>query len=885
MQQRLCRRAATGGGGAASGRASGRWLAAAALAGGLLGNVASAAAQADADAFPAAAQVAGGTLDGATSPVVASVAEGVQSAGAATAEGAPGGALGAGAQDGGPVGPNGRDPLRAASGRDGCDLLAEEAQGLDDVTLQSAYDVRPVRLHRRPFDLDAVLGQDAEADAVAAATRRLAAGDAMAAQNALGAAKGPAASLVQARIDLHVGSPRAALAALTRAASDGNLRPWITLERGRAFLQLGDPATAVALLRPLVRAQRPLAQAAVVPLAQAEAAADPAGLLAAWEARLEARDAGDKEARSLLLAARADAEARLGQAEASRATRLRQYLEEPVAKATPKTVPDGVALAPVQALRRIDRLMEAHRNELAAKALDELDALLPPEALERTLACRRAYARGVVARKRHRYAEAEAALGWVKDGCPNDDLVRKAAFTQAKVVSIQDGLRALPLIEAFAARYPTHSMTDDVLFWAGDSLQRRGRNEEAAAYYRRIVALPKPDDQCSEASWRLAWMAYRGGDGPLARKLLQQNLRGRCPTTPASQARARYWLGRLEEDARRPAAAKVHYEAALQLQPLSFYAQQALPRLLRLQRPAQRRATLRAWRRPNAGPAPSLCPGELPKHPAFGRGLYLLGRGLSQDALRELRTLKVDGPAPRNMTPLRRCGPGQTALLFAQLLARAGGHKEAHAKLLGDFAGVLLREPTQATLPVWEAAYPLAFRPAIAAAEAESQLPTYLLQALSREESRFDPEVVSWAEAIGLTQLLLSSGQMAGRALVPKVAVSDPGELFDPQRNARLGGALLALYARKLGGSWPLALAAYNGGLGTAQSWHERFGGQQLAIFAEEMTILETRCYVQRVLQTFGIYRWLYGEGPYAPAVADTLPAFHRKAAQLPHLR
>ncbi len=97
---------------------------------------------------------------------------------------------------------------------------------------------------------------------------------------------------------------------------------------------------------------------------------------------------------------------------------------------------------------------------------------------------------------------------------------------------------------------------------------------------------------------------------------------------------------------------------------------------------------------------------------------------------------------------------------------------------------------------------------------------------------------------------------------------------IEPGLSARLGGALLGSELRKFKGSVALALAAYNAGDDVAVAWWKRFQGQPFDVFAEEMTIKETRGYVARVLKSYGIYRWLYeGAQPTLP-VEPKLPAF-----------
>jgi soluble lytic murein transglycosylase len=102
--------------------------------------------------------------------------------------------------------------------------------------------------------------------------------------------------------------------------------------------------------------------------------------------------------------------------------------------------------------------------------------------------------------------------------------------------------------------------------------------------------------------------------------------------------------------------------------------------------------------------------------------------------------------------------------------------------------------------------------------------------------------------------------------------VATAGDLLEPGLNARLGAALLASQVRKLGNNLALALAAYNAGERVAVAWWKRHASEPFDVFAEEMTIKETRGYVKRVLRTFGIYRWLYrGEAPELPIEA-TIP-------------
>ena len=734
------------------------------------------------------------------------------------------------------------------------------------------------------------LPRDPQAVRLTAAAQRLDVKDYPGALKQLTGLDTPAASLLTARAQRELGALDIARQALTRAMAEAQLSNLCALETGKLAWAQGDGKAAIAALETMVLGEdTALAAQGVTTLVLAYLAAAPEQLVAHADALLAVLPTDDIDARSRFIEAQARAFDMLQRPVEARATRLRRYLEEPASSTTPTTPPEGSEPSAEQLLARLEKLLEAHRND---RVVGEADTVTDLQ-LTAVQLCRKRFAVGLAERKLLHYTQAESALGWVTGHCEDEDLLRRASFINAKVVSIRDGLRAIPAIEAFAERYAGNSMVDDVLFWAGDLYQRRARDADAAAYYLRVEALPH-DDQCAEARWRLAWMAYRRNDLPAAligfeRLLLTDG----CVTDAYDLGRANYWRGRVYEQQKDPDAATLAYSAAMQNEPLGFYAQQSLPRLLQLQarKPALARATEAAAMAPTGRESLLLCADYLAQKPAFTRGLNYLRMGLQSDAAAQFRS--IGGPPtpvigasqaqaqavikqpPTNSVPLSSldsCGPAQAKLLLVMLLDRSGAQKEAHWRLRTDFNAELGHFPSVRDMVLWRAAYPLAFRDAIAAAEKESGLPTYFLQALAREESAFDPQVVSWAQAVGLTQLLVSSAQAAGKRLIPPVRVSGLDALLNPVLNARLGGAWVSGMVRHFAGSLPLALAAYNAGNQVADTWWKRFAGQEFAVFAEEVTIQETRGYVKRVLRTYGIYRWLYSAALPTLPIDATLP-------------
>ena len=142
-----------------------------------------------------------------------------------------------------------------------------------------------------------------------------------------------------------------------------------------------------------------------------------------------------------------------------------------------------------------------------------------------------------------------------------------------------------------------------------------------------------------------------------------------------------------------------------------------------------------------------------------------------------------------------------------------------------------------------------------------------LVYALVRQESRFNPNAVSSAGAIGLMQLM---PQAAARALGDDKILSDSSPLYDPATNLRAGQDYLQLLMQATGGDMLRAVAAYNGGPGTLLRTEQSVGNGDALLLMESMPAPETRAYVQKVMAAYWIYRRMFGErGRSLDAVAS----------------
>ncbi|MBC7104775.1 MAG: lytic transglycosylase domain-containing protein, partial [Firmicutes bacterium] len=138
-------------------------------------------------------------------------------------------------------------------------------------------------------------------------------------------------------------------------------------------------------------------------------------------------------------------------------------------------------------------------------------------------------------------------------------------------------------------------------------------------------------------------------------------------------------------------------------------------------------------------------------------------------------------------------------------------------------------------------------------------LDPYLVAAVVKVESNFEPQARSPRGAAGLMQLMPETGAWAARQLGE--TEFDPSALFDPELNVRLGTRYLAALWREFGGDTVLVLAAYNAGSGRVKEWLARAEWTGEGRTVDQIPFPETRHFVRKVLWYHEVYRYLYGRG------------------------
>ena len=153
-------------------------------------------------------------------------------------------------------------------------------------------------------------------------------------------------------------------------------------------------------------------------------------------------------------------------------------------------------------------------------------------------------------------------------------------------------------------------------------------------------------------------------------------------------------------------------------------------------------------------------------------------------------------------------------------------------------------------------AYPLKYQEVINDTARQYRLDPYLVSALIREESYFNPKAGSSAGAMGLMQLMpATASYIAQRNGIPYRGCSS---LYVPEKNIELGCAYLDYVKEKHYENDLLAVASYNGGPNAVSSWKSNLDYKSFDEFIENIPYAETRDYIKKVYRSYWVYLNIY---------------------------
>ena len=457
-------------------------------------------------------------------------------------------------------------------------------------------------------------------------------------------------------------------------------------------------------------------------------------------------------------------------------------------------------------------------------------------------------------------------LNTLKVASPAADAQRLYYVTEA-ARRLVDDVTMMEAVHELEERYPQSTWRLKALIAAGNRYTAVNDRPHYTALFRTASDAFPLDPLTANPHWRLAWDAYTE-TRPERVNLLREQVQ-RYPSDGHAST-ALYFLGRIAESEGRPAEAKAYYDTLTGRFPHYFYTTLAKERKHpESNMPALDEATS-AW----------LTGIAWPKHRDFSATEPNTATQQRLDRTRLLVEASQPDLAEAEARFGVRTGKEQPQLLALDL-ARTEPSTFKALHLMKGLTTDYLSVPTDSASPkFWQMLFPLPWKEDVFRDAASHDLDPYDVAALIRQESEFNPNAKSHANAYGLMQLLPSTGRMLGKQ--QGIVVARPIQLFNPALNIQLGTKYLRAQLDSWSGDWYRTLAAYNAGPGRVRQWTSGATFHEPLEFVESIPFDETREYVQAVLRNADMYKELYsGKAPpadLAPATAVRTSAVKKPA-------
>jgi soluble lytic murein transglycosylase len=392
------------------------------------------------------------------------------------------------------------------------------------------------------------------------------------------------------------------------------------------------------------------------------------------------------------------------------------------------------------------------------------------------------------------------------------------------------------IVAQMESRFPQSPWLAEALFSSGNMYLLRREYSTAAEYYRYLATHFPASTNAAAAHWRAGWLSYRQGLYSDAEQLFDEQIRlypGAKETVSAL-----YWRGRLyETQDHKPAMAAAEYRTVVRAYQHYFYAQMARQRLAALG--DAQPAPAPQLDRFQPVPVPHLDESIPADSPHMAKARLVANAGLNEYIAQEL-----------NADP---DSSSWGALAEAQIYASYGETFRAMRALKKALPSAATTPIKSIPLSYWRILFPEPWWDTIKAESAKNNLDPYLVASLIRQESEFNPSVISHANAWGLMQLLPSSGKQLAHE--EGISHFQTFQLLDPATNIRLGTRYLRNTLDKFGGVTEYALAAYNAGDDRVLDWQAAGPYHGIDEFVESIPFTETREYVEGILRNEEMYK------------------------------
>jgi soluble lytic murein transglycosylase len=397
-------------------------------------------------------------------------------------------------------------------------------------------------------------------------------------------------------------------------------------------------------------------------------------------------------------------------------------------------------------------------------------------------------------------------------------------------------------LDSIAQKYPHSVWAEEALMASGNYYWVLLDRPKAVSYYQRLVDAFPDGKNAYNAEWRVAWIAFLNKQPDADQRLTTFLIK--YPVS-ANAVDALYWLGRSAERTGNPGHARAYYEKAIERFPQTYFAHAAANRLEKLGPGTADQVEVLA----KIPDPPTLRPFDEPI-PAVAADRWAKAQAL--------RIIAFDASAELELKNAYFATSSPRFLVEAAQAAFDQGHYAAGMAygriIVPSFES---RKISDVPMAVWKTLYPLPYEMALRREAARNDFDPMFAAGLIRQESTFQADIVSYANAIGLMQVLPKTGKILAKQL--KVRYTKQ-LLYDANYNLQLGMLYIANLV-KLTGAPEYAAAAYNAGEDRIALWKSERNYEEIPELVESIPFTQTREYVQIVLRNAAVYRMIYGAG------------------------
>jgi soluble lytic murein transglycosylase len=383
---------------------------------------------------------------------------------------------------------------------------------------------------------------------------------------------------------------------------------------------------------------------------------------------------------------------------------------------------------------------------------------------------------------------------------------------------------------------------EQALLSAGNIYLLRRDFDRAIDSYRECQQRFPEGARASYAHWKVAWLSLRQGRNAEAKKDFDEQV-ALYPSSGEIPA-ALYWRGRLAEEDDDFAMAGAYYVKLSQRFHNFYYGELARERLAKIKVENEANYPL-LDRIPPIDSGSKIAATETPTDNLRVQKAQLLANGgLLDFAVRELKAAAEEDKG------------SWLAPEIARMYQDAGRYDIALEVMKRTTPNYFAVDLPSLPRTYWEALFPKPYWYDLKRFSTTNALDPYLVASLIRQESEFNPNAVSRADAVGLMQLLPKVGR--GVAKQEKIPHFNTTQLFTPAINLQLGTKYFRGMVDRFG-AFEYALAAYNAGTDRVVDWQGMAKYRDVQEFVESIPFTETREYVQAILRNASVYRQLYG--------------------------